>query len=142
MPRRAPLIDQSQTGCQSPQPRVTGDKQQLSMSVKVSALCVLIGNNLTLGIVIKMLIYKKLGQAVTKSACMVQAVWIYCCSSPASLNMRPDAAAQERLRCPTWTFVSHWELSTHSTLVHKAALRHVERLGYITVTDRTQTDVH
>ncbi|CAB1438374.1 unnamed protein product [Pleuronectes platessa] len=37
-PSHAPLIDQSQTGCQSPQPRVTAAKQQLSVSIKASAL--------------------------------------------------------------------------------------------------------
>lgn len=58
--RRAPLIDQSQTGCQSPQPRDTAAEQRLSVSIKVSALCVLIGNKSTQGIVIKMTVYKRL----------------------------------------------------------------------------------
>lgn len=58
----APLIDQSQTGCQSPQAWDTADKQQLSVSMKASPLCVLIGNNLTLGTVIKMPIYKRLSR--------------------------------------------------------------------------------
>lgn len=39
----APLIDHSRTGCQSP----PADQQRLSVSAKVSPLCLLIGNNLT-----------------------------------------------------------------------------------------------
>lgn len=58
----APLIDQSQTGCQSPQAWDTADEQQLSVSAKVSALPLLIGNNLTLAAVIKMPIYKRLSR--------------------------------------------------------------------------------
>lgn len=121
-----PLIDQSQTGCQSPHPRDTADKQQLSVSIKASALCVLIGNNSTLGTVIKMPIYKKVVQAVVKLVWsrrygFVDAVL------PSGVQHQTDAAEQERLRRPAWAFVSTWELSPHSTWIDKAALLHVER---------------
>lgn len=60
------LIDQIMTGRQSLQPGDTAGEQQLSVSSEVSALCLLIGNKLTLGS--QFPIYKRFTRQAAESA--------------------------------------------------------------------------
>lgn len=69
---------------------------------------------------------QKAEQAAVKSAWSRQYGFV-AAVNPSGAQCQTDAAAQDRLRRPAWAFVSPWELSPHSTLVHKAALSHVER---------------
>lgn len=63
--RRTPrLLIRVGQGVSLPSPEIQRGKQQLSVSIKTSALCVLIGNSSTQGLVIEMPVYKRLSGGV------------------------------------------------------------------------------
>lgn len=70
---------------------------------------------------------QKVEQAVVKSAWSGHYGFVDAVPPAASIGTRNQTGKKERLRRPAWGFVSPWELSPHSTLVDKAALRPVER---------------